>query len=161
MTFEYIIRNLIREDRAIVLQKIIESWGAANVITHGEVFFPADLPGFAAFHDKNMIGLLTYKMEGNNCEIITIDSWHEKIGIGSALIQNVVVVARQAGRDRIQLSTTNDNLNALRFYQKLGFQISGINVGAMVKARQLKPQIPQIGNEGIPIRDEILLQLFI
>jgi ribosomal protein S18 acetylase RimI-like enzyme len=58
----------------------------------------------------------------------------------------------------VRVTTTNDNLNALRFYQRRGFRIMGVHPGAVNEARRLKPSIPAIGAYGIPICDEIDLE---
>jgi hypothetical protein len=55
--------------------------------------------------------------------------------------------------------THNDNLDALRFYQRRGFSISGIRLNSMARARKIKPSIPLIGDYNIPIRDEIDLEM--
>ena len=58
------------------------------------------------------------------------------------------------------LITTNDNLNALRFWQKRGFHLIKIYPSAIDKvSRKIKPQIPKMGADGIPIRDEIELEM--
>jgi hypothetical protein len=59
----------------------------------------------------------------------------------------------------LRLTTTNDNLTALRFYQRRGFRIAAVRPGAVAAARRLKPTIPELGEHGIPIRDEIELAL--
>jgi hypothetical protein len=54
--------------------------------------------------------------------------------------------------------TTNDNLGALAFYQRLGFRLSALRPGAVDEARAtLKPEIPATGEEGLPLRDELEL----
>jgi len=93
------------------------------------------------------------------CEIITLDSDQRGIGVGSALICMVEEAAEQAGCSRLWLITSNDNLPALGFYQRRGFELVAVHRRAIEQARQLKPQIPYIGFEGIPIRDEIELEL--
>ena len=60
---------------------------------------------------------------------------------------------------RGRLITTNDNTHALRFYQKLGFELTALYCHAVDLSRKLKPSIPETGQDGIPIRDEIELQL--
>lgn len=55
----------------------------------------------------------------------------------------------------LYLVTTNDNLNALKFWQKRGFRITGIKLGAVDKARKKKSSIPIIGDFEIPLHDEI------
>jgi hypothetical protein len=60
-----------------------------------------------------------------------------------------------------RFATTNDNLNALRFYQKRGFVLVSVHRNAVIKSRQLKPEIPLTGNDGIPLRDEIELEMLL
>jgi ribosomal protein S18 acetylase RimI-like enzyme len=55
------------------------------------------------------------------------------------------------------LVTTNDNVDAIRFYQRRGYRIASIDRGAVDRARSIKPSIPLIGFHGIPIRDELTL----
>lgn len=135
-------------------------WGSEIIAVHGQVFHPAELPGFIAEgeSDSGMLGLVTYRFEGGDCEIITLDSLQEGVGIGSALIERVKEAARDSGCAHMGLITTNDNLHALGFYQKRGFRIVRIDAGAVERSRKIKPEIPEIGNGGIPIRDEIDLE---
>jgi hypothetical protein len=55
--------------------------------------------------------------------------------------------------------TTNENLPALRLYQRTGFRLVELRPGAVDQARSRKPSIPKTGHEGIPIRDELDLVL--
>lgn len=61
----------------------------------------------------------------------------------------------------IRSLSPDDNLNALRFYQKRGFVLVAIYRNALDIARKLKPEIPLIGNDGIPLRDEIELEMIL
>jgi hypothetical protein len=90
---------------------------------------------------------------------VTLDSVLPGRGVGTNLIEAVRTAAIAKAARRLWLTTTNDNLNALRFYQKPGFRFVAIYPGAAEKARQLKSLIPNIGLEGIPIRDELELEL--
>ena len=103
--------------------------------------------------------MLTYRIEGLDCEIVTIDSTVEGAGVGTALINVVRKIAKAKGCKRLWLITTNDNLNALGFYQKRGFQIIAVRPNAVDEARKLKPQISLKAANGIPIRDELELEL--
>jgi GNAT superfamily N-acetyltransferase len=78
--------------------------------------------------------------------------------VGTALLDAVKRIALEAGCRRVYLTTTNDNLRALRFYQRRGFRLVAVYAGAVDRARAHKPQIPAIGMHGIPIRDEIELE---
>lgn len=153
------IRPLSADDRAWVEPFIESRWGAPTVVGHGAVYTPADLPGFAALEDGDPVGLLTYSVDGDACEIVTVDSLGEGRGVGSALVDAVAETARAAGCRRLWLVTTNDNLPALRFYQKRGFVLVRLHRDAVATSRRLKPEIPLTGSEGIPIHDELELEL--
>ncbi|NCU18525.1 GNAT family N-acetyltransferase [Pallidibacillus pasinlerensis] len=142
--------------------KIIEffklHWGSTEMVISSGVYDCSALDGFAAVNEEdNIIGLITYIIKYNECEIISLDSIEEGKGIGTRLVQEVENLAIKKKCELLKLITTNDNLLALRFYQKRGFILSQIINNAVEKARKLKPEIPLIGNDGIPIRDEIEL----
>src|SRR5512135_310324 len=157
---DFHLRPIQPHDRDWIRRLMIEQWGAEVVVAHGTIYEPHKLPGFVAAHaaQEQPIGLITYQLQDNQCEIVTLDSLQERQGIGSALIEAVKGVARQSDCERIWLITTNDNLKALRFYQKRGFTLAALHRNAIEQARKLKPQIPVIGEDGIPIRDEIELE---
>ena len=104
------------------------------------------------------IGLLTYRSDGDAIELTSLVAQPRGSGTGTALIDALVEVARVAGLFRIWLVTTNDNVDALAFYQRRGFRLSGIRIGAVDEARRtLKPAIPVMGEHGIELHDEIEL----
>jgi len=154
------IRNVQQEDRDWIRRWLVFQWGAEIVISHDVVFTPADLPGFIAVTSGSdePLGLITYNFDGDDCEIVTLDSLREGIGVGSELIEAVKQHARNVGCKRLVLVTTNDNIYSMRFYQKRGFKLKRINIGAADRARSQKPQFPTIGYFGIPIHDEIELE---
>ena len=119
------------------------------------------MPGFVAKSGDEIIGLLTYHLEGEACEVITLNSWRTGLGVGTALIEAVRQAASRENCRRLWLVTTNDNLPALGFYQKRGFVITTVHLNAIEKDRRLKPEIPLIGLDGIPIRDEIELEMML
>jgi ribosomal protein S18 acetylase RimI-like enzyme len=102
---------------------------------------------------------VTYSVEGDSCELVTLDSLAEGAGVGSALLEASVEAARAGGCRRLWLITTNDNLPALRFYQKWGFRLVAVHRDALAESRRLKPSIPLVGREGISLRDELELLL--
>jgi ribosomal protein S18 acetylase RimI-like enzyme len=116
------------------------------------------LPGFIAWNGQEVAGLVTYSIREQHCEIVSLDSLQEGKGIGTLLLQAVERLAQRHGLERVWLITTNDNLHALRFYQKRGYELVQIYRNAVAKARKIKPEIPLIGHDGIPIRDEIELE---
>jgi ribosomal protein S18 acetylase RimI-like enzyme len=145
-------------DRKWMTGLIKARWGEERVVTHGFAFRPAELPGFVAYLGQERVGLLTYNVDPDSCEIITIDSLRPRRGIGSKLLDAMKGFCHTAGCRRLWLITTNDNLDALRFYQKRGFVLMALHKNALEVSRVMKPIIPTIGREGIPLRDEIELE---
>jgi len=142
--------------------KVIEffkfHWGSTKMVISSGVYDCSELDGFAVLNEEgDIIGLVTYIIRDNECEIISLDSILEGKGIGTSLINEVENVAVKNNCKLIKVITTNDNLLALRFYQKRGFVLWRIINNAVEKAREIKSEIPLIGNDGIPIRDEIEL----
>ncbi|RJP54867.1 MAG: GNAT family N-acetyltransferase [Anaerolineaceae bacterium] len=138
-----------------------EHWDAEFVVAHGTVFHPENVSGFIALDGNEWVGLITYTFLDTDCEIVSIDSLRENEGIGTALIEKVVEEAKANQCRRVHVSTTNANLRALGFYQKRGFRLSALYPDAVNEARKLKPEIPLIGENGIPLRDEIELEMLL
>jgi ribosomal protein S18 acetylase RimI-like enzyme len=153
------IRPILLEDREWISQILTQNWGAHIVISRGQMHDASKLPGFIAMHQGARAGLITYRIDGNGCEIVTLDSWQENIGVGTNLIEAVKQEALKAGCVRLWLITTNDNLHALRFYQKRDFQLVAVHPNALAESRKIKPSIPETGMHGIPLRDEIELEI--
>jgi GNAT superfamily N-acetyltransferase len=105
--------------------------------------------------DGALAGVLTYVTSGDECEILTLHTATRWTGVGTALMEAV----EEKAKKRLWVLTTNDNVDALRFYQRRGFRLSELHPGAVDESRRrLKPEIPETGEYGIPIRDEIVLE---
>jgi DNA-3-methyladenine glycosylase I len=155
------IREVIPADHNWVEAFMIERWCDSFMIAHGEIISPADHPGFICLEGERKLGLVTYRIKEDCCEVLSLDSLREGEGIGTALLDAVVEKAKAKNCKKVWLITTNDNLQALRFYQKRDFEIISIAPGAVDQSRLLKPSIPLIGENGIPIRDEIELTIYL
>jgi N-acetylglutamate synthase-like GNAT family acetyltransferase len=147
------------EDRDWVAALLRRHWGSAMIVSRGRQHDGTRLPGFVVLYRKKRAGLITYRIENDECEIVSLNSLIWNRGIGGALIEAVRVEACKAGCRRLWLITTNDNLLALRFYQKRGFILWRLHRGAIADSRKLKPEIPLLADSGIPIRDEVELQM--
>jgi N-acetylglutamate synthase-like GNAT family acetyltransferase len=153
------VRKVEDKDRPSVLE-IVRKWGADFVVTRRRLVYPAQIDGFLAEDDNGAtVGLVTYEVTGNDCEIVTLDAFEQYQGIGTALIERVRDAARVSGCTRLWLITTNDNLDAIRFYQRRGFTIAAVHSNSIEHSRLFKPTIPRVGNYGIPIRDEIEFEM--
>jgi len=155
----FLIRPIQSLDRDWVASFVKSHWGSEIIVAKGRVIHLAELDGFAAFRGKEPIGLLTYSIEGPDCEIVTIDSTAQGKSIGTTLIDAVKGRAKVKGCRRLWLITSNDILNALAFYQKRGFQLVALYSNAVEASRKLKPEISLKAANGTPIRDELELEL--
>ena len=153
------VRPISNHDHTWIEALLHEHWGSTIQVTRGRLHDASKLPGYVAVHGQERAGLITYRVEGDACEIVTLNSLVEGQGIGAALVQAVREAAAEAGCKRLWLITTNENLTALRFWQKRGFWLVQVHRNAMTDSRRLKPEIPLTGEHGIPIRDEIELEI--
>ena len=153
------IREMDESDRPWVERLLKKEWGGVTVVSRGQIHEPTILPGFVALDGERPVGMATYHIECDSCELVTLNSLEQGKGIGMRLVLRVKEAAFSAGCRRLWLITTNDNTPALRFYQRRGFQLVAIHRDALEESRMLKPGIPEIGLDGIPIRDELELEM--
>lgn len=146
-------------DRDEVADFIVKHWGSMKVMSCGKAYFPHELEGLIQRTDGKIVGLLTMREDDGGLEVLTLNSTLEGRRIGSSMMLSAIDVARDRGLKRIWLTTTNDNLRAIGFYQRLGFRLTEIHPGAVDEARKIKPEIPEVGRDGIPIHDELVLEL--
>lgn len=148
-------------DRRDLMAFLRSAWHAEFVVAHGERIDLAGLAGYVAADEAGDIaGHASYRVVGASCEITSIAADPPRHGIGSRLLDAAITAARQAGCSHVWLTTTNDNLDALRFYQRRGFRPVRLRAGAVDEARRtLKPELPEVGSYGIPMRDELDLEL--
>lgn len=150
-----VVRPVQEGDRPTVEWLTTQLWGAPEVVVHDDVFYPAALPGFIAERAGRIAGLVTFDVRPGLLEIVTINALEQHTGIGTLLIEAVRAEAKNRGCREITLTTTNDNIGALRFYQRRGFRLAALRAGAVDRSRLRKPEIPRTGDYGIPLRDEI------
>ncbi|OFW60084.1 MAG: hypothetical protein A2133_10415 [Actinobacteria bacterium RBG_16_64_13] len=140
---------------------MVRHWGGTDyIVSRGRVIYAAELPGFCAkTADGETLGLATFEVTGEECQLVTLHALTRFAGIGTGLLTAVRDAAAAAGCRRLWLITTNDNVDALRFYQRRDFELVAIHRDLREVARRLKPSIPLVGEYGIPLRDEIELEM--
>jgi ribosomal protein S18 acetylase RimI-like enzyme len=149
------VRALDPADLAWAETFLDEEMGGRHQARLGELIDVLALPGLVVEDDGEPVGLLTYRRADGECEIAIIAAASRQRGVGTALIQSLCDVVDEP----VWLVTTNDNIDALRFYQRRGFRLRALHVGGVDAARQLKPQIGVVGEYDIPRRDELELWL--
>ncbi len=153
------IERISERNRREINRFIKDHWFSTEMVVRGQMIDMAALDGFVMYDNSAIVGLITYRITGQECEIMSLNSIKENKGIGTALIHEAVRYAKERKCEIIKLITTNDNINAIRFYQKFGFDIVRFYRNAMEEARMLKPSIPIIGENGIPLRHEIEFEM--
>lgn len=134
-------------------------WFSTDMVVRGRIIDMTTAEGFAVYENGNIIGLITYIVKDNECEIMSLDSLKERQGIGTVLLNKVIETAAKESWAKIKLITTNDNINAIGFYQKRGFDMVRLYHNALDISRKLKPSIPLLGDNNIPLKHEIEFEM--
>lgn len=157
--FAISIRAIESTDRHELIRIFHESWGESRIVRLEESFDLLSLAGFIAQQNERIVGVLTYVVDGDATEIISLEAVLGGRGVGRALIQRVCHEASLRGCQKVWLVTTNDNVKAIQFYQKAGFRLVKLYPGAVSRDRKLKPTIPLCGDNGIEIRDYLEFEI--
>jgi ribosomal protein S18 acetylase RimI-like enzyme len=155
-----VIRQLTHADAVDAERLIDDVLGGRTQARLDEVIDVLALPGYGAWADSRLVGIATYSINGPDAEIaaLGVTESHRGEGLARQLLDAVITETSEHGVDRVWVVTTNDNLTALAVYQRHGFRLVEIHPGAIDRARALKPTIPEIGQNGIPMHDEIVLE---
>jgi len=140
---------------------IKQHWFTTDMIIRGEIVDMTRVAGIAAMEGDEISGLVTYRISDGICEITSLDSLREGLGIGTTLVEQVIAIARAENCEKVSVTTTNDNIHAIGFYQKRGFDLVKLHHDSINHARLLKPEIPLIGQNGIPIKHELEFELLL
>ncbi|RIO09541.1 GNAT family N-acetyltransferase [Mammaliicoccus sciuri] len=130
-------------NKQVLIDLFIDNWGDDEMVVSSGTYQLSDLPGFVAYDEVEIIGVITYIIRNDQIEIISLDSFRENVGIGSQLLKKLEEISEEKDITNISVITTNDNLNALKFYQKRGYNITKVIPNAVEKVRKQKPSIPQ------------------
>ena len=154
-------KRINSQNRNFINAFIKQHWYTTTMIIRGREIDMTKAEGFYFSEEKNIIGLITYIVYNGILEITSLDSLQENRGIGSKLVEAVIHEAKERKCQKIILITTNDNINAIKFYQKRGFDMANLFRNALDISRKLKPEIHLIGENSIPLRHEIEFELSI
>jgi len=148
------IRPATTADAAWIAAVMDDDWGGPTIWADGRLHDALALPALIASNRK---GVTIYDVAGRRAELLLLHALEPRRGIGTALVEALVGRLTPLDVRELWLSTTNDNLDALRFYQRRGFRLVEVRPGAMAEGRRHKPTIPEISDHGIPMRDELRL----
>jgi N-acetylglutamate synthase-like GNAT family acetyltransferase len=148
------IQPITPENRDRVTEILKREWGLP-IVSRERAHDGTKLPGFVTLADGKITALVTYNIDERGCEITSLNSFDENKGNGTALIEAVTEAAKNSGCERLWLVTTNDITHAIRFYQRRGFEWIATHINSAETMRRLKPTIPLLGEDNIPIKHEI------
>jgi ribosomal protein S18 acetylase RimI-like enzyme len=150
-----IVKITSDSERAEIREFVQLFWGEQEQLTFDRRSTVAELPAYVAKTNK-IAGFVSF-MTTEDAIIIAalgILPKYQGAGIGHNLIAKVEREARRLQKTKLLVSTSNDDLPALAFYQSLGFQI--FEVKPNVVAEKHGKILGGIG--GLPLRDELRLQ---
>ena len=75
------IESINEDNRNLVNQFFIDNWFSTDMSVRGEIIDGTKLDGFLLQEESTIIGLVTYTFFKDVCEIVSIDSKRENIGI--------------------------------------------------------------------------------
>ena len=135
--------------------------GDHRVARLSELLDPLEQEGIVAELDGRAIGLLTVHETDRGLEILTMHSEAPGLGAGTRLLETALRVASASHAPRVWLVTTNDNLDAIRWYLRRGMTVSTVHAGAVDRDRAaVKPDLPAVNpSNQLPIRDLVELEL--
>lgn len=134
-----------------------------DLFAYGRTYEIRGCDALVAERDGRIVGLLGYAFrdEPGDCLIVAfaVAGGAQGLGVGARLQDWLEGECRGRGVGRMVLSTTNDNMPALYFYQRHGFVIAEVLPGVVRdELKRLLGGAEPPGFGGIPVRDEIRLE---
>ena len=150
------IRPVTPEDREWIAEMIGTAFGSARLISNEHLLEDASLlDGFVAEIDARPIGCALVDDVDGDTELVALVTTYRGAGVGAGLLDAVVERGKRDGWKRLGLVTSNDNTDAIRVYQRAGWDWTEFRRDAITRVRAHRPEIPELGQHGIPVRHEI------
>ncbi len=153
------IRTLEDRDRDWAEGLVSNHFGSSRVVSRGVLHELNLLPGLIAEDTTIPIGLLQYRIEKSQCEVVVLIAVRKREGVGTTLLRALRRTVEATKCNRIWLITTNNNRTSQAFYRAIGLRQCAVYPNAVAESRKLKPEIPEHDEEGISIKDEIEYEL--
>jgi ribosomal protein S18 acetylase RimI-like enzyme len=150
------VREATDADRSAARALFQRDFGRTKIVAFGEIMDIDEMPALVAITRHDPSGALAYRLLGDALHIVALatDPMWQRSGVGGHLVAEAELLARRLNLSRVLVSTTNDNLPALYFYQRRGYRLTDLVAGSVVAHTQRE----QAGFAGVPVRDEIRLE---
>ncbi len=150
------------DDKTVLARFLTQKWGHDGVVVMGKVWGSKDLNSIAAYDEnEQLLAVAGWTVKGDTLLLASIDSIFERNGVASVLIDAIVEHAKSLNAKRVRAVVTNDNFEAMRFYQRRNFRFTALYVNAADAYRAIFQDTPKTGYYGIPIRDTLELELIL
>src|SRR5439155_25737092 len=128
-----------------------QDFGRTKIVAFGEVMDIDQMPALVAVMHQEPSGALAYRLFGDALHIVALatDPMWQRSGVGGYLVAEAELLARRLSLHRLVVSTTNDNLPALHFYQRRGYRLTDLVPNSIVARTGQE----HAGFAGIPVRD--------
>ena len=146
-------------DRMALTELLRLRWSDGTVSVRGKLIGVLDVEAVGAYADGRLQGVATWLVEEGTLYLATMNNVTDRRGVSTALLDAMIALGREKGFPVLRALISNDNTQALRFYQRRGFRIVAVHIGVVDMMRRIKPAIPERGVDGIPMRDEIELEM--
>jgi ribosomal protein S18 acetylase RimI-like enzyme len=156
-TLEYTVNKaILNEEKEKICGLVRRFWGEEEQLTFDRKFMVAELPTYLAKAASTIIGFVSFAEVKDAIIIVALGVLpkYQNAGAGKSLIEKVEAEAKRLGKKKLLVSTSNDDLPALAFYQSLGFQIYEVKPNVITE----KHGAVLKGIGGLPIRDELRMQ---
>jgi GNAT superfamily N-acetyltransferase len=149
------VREVTAGEQEAVMELFQRDFGDTRIVAFGEIMNLEGVPSLVAEMNGELAGALAYQTRDSAVQIVALatDPAWQRSGVGGYLLAEAELLARRLHLTRLTVSTTNDNLPALYFYQRRGYHLSEAVPNGVTK------YVPShTGFAGIPVRDEIRLE---
>ncbi len=150
-----LVREATGADRDAAQALFARDFRRAETVTFGETVVLDNAEALIADMQGEIGGALAWRVDDATFRILALatDPMWQRAGVGGYLLAEAELLARKKRVAHMLVTTTNDNLPALYFYQRHGYRITAVVLDSLTPSADRRPA----GFGGIPVRDEIRL----
>ena len=155
------LRDSTPADRPWISATIAREFASTTISSARRLIDTTTLPAILAIEGDQPVGLATYRIDADELELVTLVACRRAGGIGTALLNAVIALARANKLRRLFLTMSNDNVPAFGFYQQRGLRLCKLHLGALTDARAHIPDLPRLGHHNIEMRDDLEFEILL
>ncbi|HET6498770.1 MAG TPA: GNAT family N-acetyltransferase [Coriobacteriia bacterium] len=152
----FTVRTAVPADRHEIEEICDQALGETEIDVFDRTFDVLSEDNLIAESEGRLAGLLSASVYGGDLVVALLSVYpqHQGHGVGAALLRAAVNLARERGLPSVRAAVSNDDIPLLYFYQRHGFVIYEVALGALAD----RASAAVAGFSGIPSRDEVRLR---